>query len=226
GNLGSTSGVGDPVITTSYAFIKKKHSRLDALVGMKLNANDAGTSNVEGRSLPMPYQTSLGTKDLLIGINYRHGRWNTALAYQHVLVNENKNGYDPIHWMDDAKGQMYFGSWDLDRRDDAVARIQYSFTHGRLTVQPGALAIYHLGMDRRAILTQPGDFVWSQPHREIIDIAGSNGLTLNITGDVRYKLNDAWAIEGSFGTPVVVRDVRPDGLTRSLVVNAGLRFAF
>ena len=57
-------------------------------------------------------------------------------------------------------------------------------------------------------------------------IIGSEGLTLNLTADARYAFNDQWALEVAMGTPLIVRDVRPDGLTRSLVLNVGLRYAF
>lgn len=70
GNLGSTSGLGDPALTASYAFIKKDEERLDGLVGVKVPSGDANTRSA-GLSLPMPYQTSLGTTDLLLGITYR-----------------------------------------------------------------------------------------------------------------------------------------------------------
>ena len=89
--------------------------------------------------------------------------------------------------------------------------------HGRLAVQPGLLAIVHLANDTRGDGLEP-------PQR--VTIEGSSGLTLNLTVDARYKLSDAWAIEAAFGSPLVVREVRPDGLTRSMVLNVGVRFGF
>jgi len=58
------------------------------------------------------------------------------------------------------------------------------------------------------------------------EIDGSEGLTLNLTADLRYQLNSSWWLEASMGSPLVVREVRPDGLTRALVANVGLRYAF
>lgn len=225
GDLGSNSGVGDPVLTSSYAFIKEDHQRLDALIGVKLNSGNANdpwegisTSQVP-RSLPMPYQTSLGTTDLLLGVNYRYKRWTGALAWQHVLVQENKNDYLHLNWLDNAVGRTYFESAGLERADDAVARLLYALPIGKLTIQPGVLAILHMGKDTRE---RPVDFFTS----ERIAIEGSEGLTLNLTADLRYKLGRAWWLEASVGSPLVVREVRPDGLTRALVANVGLRFAF
>ncbi|MBK9419050.1 MAG: hypothetical protein IPN62_17660 [Flavobacteriales bacterium] len=219
GNLGSTSGLGDPVLTASYAFIKKDEERLDGLVGVKVPSGDANTRGA-GLSLPMPYQTSLGTTDLLLGITYRWKRISGAIAYQHVLAQNNANGFTPAVWAasaDSAAAAGYFSSFRLERANDAVLRAQYAIPWGRLVLQPGLLGIIHLAEDVEVLSTEP------LVRRSI---AGTAGTTLNLTVDARYRLNDTWSIEAAVGSPLVVREVRPDGLTRSMVLNLGLRFAF
>lgn len=219
GNLGSTNGLGDPVITGSYAFIKKDRQRLDGLLGVKINSGDA-SAKADGLPLPMPYQTSLGTTDLLLGLNYKWKRISAAIAYQHVLSQSNANGFLRSAWSssaDSTTASGYFESYQLERANDAVVRAQYAIPIGKLTLQPGLLAIVHLAEDTRGIGSEP-------PQR--ISIAKSAGLTLNLTVDTRYPLNDRWALEASFGSPLVVREVRPDGLTRSIVLNVGVRFGF
>lgn len=218
GNLGNNSGVGDPVITGSYAIVKSLPERLDLLVGVKLNSGNATSTNDLLQPYPMPYQTSLGTKDLLLGLNYRNRRWSAALAYQLVMVDENRNSFTHEAWPEVPEAQGYFESSGLLRADDAVARIQYAFKVARLVIQPGFLAIYHVTNDHREVSINQIP--------EVVPVDGSQGLTLNITGDVRYPLGDHWSLEGAFGTPVIVREVRPDGLTRSMVLNVGLRYAF
>ena len=214
GDLGTNSGLGDPVITTSYDLMKRPGRRLTGLLGMKLPANDA-SAEADDLDLPMPYQTSLGTTDLLLGLNYRHQRWNAALAYQHVLSQGNSNKFTHALWMDDMDALGYFESWELERANDAVARIQYALPIGDLAIQPGLLAIYHLDQDTRL------DSAGSR-----MSVEGSDGLTLNLTIDARYRLNDAWTLELAYGSPMVVRDERPDGLTRSLVLNLSLAYRF
>jgi hypothetical protein len=185
---------------------------------MKLNVNSTTLRDERLRSLPMPYQTSLGTTDILFGANYRIGRWTAALAYQYVWKDQNGNGFDHLFWMEVPEAQGYFESAALERADDAVARIQYAFTWEDLIVQPGLLAIWHVYEDKR----------WDpagSPDRPI-PIEGSDGLTLNLTADARYELSDTWSLEASFGSPLITREVRPDGLTRSMVLNAGVRLAF
>ncbi len=218
GNLGENSGVGDPTITASYAFINEDPRRLEGFIGTKLNLNEASAVASNTRPLPMPYQTSLGTKDMLLGVNYRRQFFQAGLAYQHVLVHENDNGFLHLAWMDNADAQVYFESAGLIRADDVVMRMQYLFGFRKLVVQPGLLAIYHLVEDERIMVDALG--------MRTTRVEGSDGLTLNITADARYKLSDHWNLEASFGSPVIVREARPDGLTRHFVLNLGARFAF
>lgn len=232
GNLGDNSGGGDLVSTLSYAFIKQSERNLTAIAGVRLPTGrfdppdfNTATYGPTAHPLPMPYQVGLGTTDLLLGALYRHRRWTGTVAYQHVLKQDNQSTFLHRYWQDVPEAQGYFESFALERANDAVARIQYAIPIKRLTLQPGLLGIYHLGMDSRLSIAQPS--VWSNdttPFR--LAIAGSEGLTLNITADARYDLSDAWALEVAFGSPVIVREARPDGLTRHWVLSVGARFAF
>lgn len=219
GNLGSNSGVGDPVITSSYAFIKQDRQRFDGLLGVKVPSGDANA--VAGElSLPMPYQTSLGTTDLLAGVNYRIKHISAAIAYQHVLSQRNENGFLRTVWSgspDSSDAAGYFESYQLERANDAVVRVQYAISIGKLAVQPGLLAIVHLANDTRGDGSEP-------PQR--VTIENSSGLTLNMTIDGGFKFSDHWVLELAYGSPLVTREVRPDGLTRSMVLNLGLRYGF
>ena len=229
GNLGRNSGVGDPVITTSYAFMRKEGRRLDGMVGVKLNSGNADDTwdgfsiDQVPRSLPMPYQTSLGTTDLLLGVNYRHDRWSGALALQLPVHQANENVFTHAAWGQDRAALGYFESALLERAADAVARVQYRITWRRLGIQPGLVAIQHLDMDTRMEASGPTDL---PGHTSRLSIAGSEGLTLNFTVDAGYRINDRWTVELAYGSPLIVREERPDGLTRSMVLNTGLRYAF
>ncbi len=232
GNLGDNSGVGDLVTTFSYAFIKERTRNLTAIAGVRLptgkfepeNFNQA-TYGPNAQPLPMPYQVGLGTTDLLLGGQYRHMRWTGTLAYQHVLEQNNQSTFLHRYWQDVPEALGYFESFALERADDAVARIQYAIPIKRLTLQPGLLSIYHLGMDSRLEVDGPIDFIEPPPAIRR-DIEGSDGLTLNITADARYAITDQWILELAYGSPLLVREVRPDGLTRSMVLNLGLAYRF
>jgi hypothetical protein len=223
GDLGSNSGIGDPVVSGSCRLRSTSRSRVDGTLGLRLPVNDANSLE-DGRSLPMPYQTSLGTTDLLAGLYYRNGRWQAALAYQHVLHQGNENEFTHAVWMDDMLALGYFESRQLRRADDAVVRLQYKLPIRRLALQPGLLAIYHVDKDRR--LETPIDPAGMPRIPEFATVAGSEGLTLNITLDAQYKLNDHWSMLLAYGSPVITREVRPDGLTRFMVMNLSLVHRF
>lgn len=232
GNLGENSGIGDMILSTSYAFRQKENQDLTALAGLRIPTGSAGPSSInqvvfgpEASSLPMPYQTGLGTLDLLLGLQYRQQRWTWAVAYQHVLSQHSQSAFLHSSWNGDRDALGYFESFDLERADDLVARIQYAYGCGRLALQPGLLAIYHVALDSRLEkVSGPMDMGMSMFER--MEVQGSDGLTLNITADLRYKLAERWAVEALFGTPVITREVRPDGLTRSLVTGFSLRYRF
>lgn len=233
GNLGDNSGVGDMVTSASYAFIKEEERNFTGIIGLRLPTGKSAPTRIEqatfgrnARPLPMPYQTGLGTLDLLIGTQFRKGPWSVALAYQHVLKQDNQNTFLHSSWTDTPDALNYFESFALERADDAVVRLQYTYGCGRLALQPGLLAIQHLGKDSRMEPAgEPIDLMGTYM-LERREVDGSEGLTLNITADLRYKLSEQWAIEAMFGAPVVTREVRTDGLTRSLVTGFGLRYRF
>lgn len=233
GDLGENSGIGDMITTASYAFIKEEDRNFTGVLGLRLPTGKSAPTRIvqatfgpNSRPLPMPYQTGLGTSDLLMGLQYRHGPWSVALAYQHVMRQDNQNTFLHTSWMDVPDALGYFESFALERADDAVVRVQYAYGCGKLSLQPGLLAIQHMGKDSR--MERFGEPIDLQGHYmlERRDIDGSDGLTLNLTADLRYKLSEQWAIEAMLATPVVTREVRPDGLTRSLVTGFGLRYRF
>ena len=82
-------------------------------------------------------------------------------------------------------------------------------------VAPGLLGIYRLTEDE--ITDDTGTQV---------AVEGSDGLTMNITATAAYAVSNRFGLQLMFGAPAVVRDVRPDGLTRSLVLNLGFRYNF
>ncbi len=233
GNLGENSGLGDMVTSASYAFIKEEERNFTGIIGLRLPTGKSAPTRIEqatfgqdARPLPMPYQTGLGTLDLLLGAQFRTGPWSVALAYQHVLNQDNQNTFLHSSWTGTPAALNYFESFALERGDDAVVRVQYTYGCGRLALQPGLLAIQHVGKDFRMERTgEPIDLMGGYMF-ERREVDGSEGLTLNITADLRYSLTEQWAIEATFGTPMITREVRPDGLTRSLVTGFGLRYRF
>ena len=220
GNLGSNEGIGDWALSITQSFVKKKKIKLNLTIGIKIANNHSddliGTVVTnELLPLPMPYQTSLGTNDLVLGTSLEYKRWYFGIGYQHVLVNKNKNGFLRIKWSDYADAQKYFESNLLDRGDDALLRIERIFNIKKFSCTAGLIGIYRMQKDKI-----------SNFQNEEIDVNGSDGLTLNLTGSTQYNFSQKFSLNISFGMPLIVREVRPDGLTRKLVLNTSLNYIF
>ena len=77
------------------------------------------------------------------------------------------------------------------------------------------LFIYHLGKD---------NFENTFGKRETI--IGSDGLTINGNLISAYRINSKNSLELSLATPFVVRDIRPDGLTREFTAGLIYKISF
>lgn len=214
GNLGNTNGIGDFTFSTTQTLNQKEYSKLNVTLGTKIATGNADLE-VNNLSLPMPYQVSLGTYDLIIGISYQYKKWNFSTGYQRVLLNENKNRFLRSYWQDNSEAQNYFESNLLNRGDDALLRVERNFGLHNLQLSAGLLSIYRLQKDK--ITIEDGSE---------IALNNSDGLTLNLTGSVHYNFSKQTGFNFSFGTPLVVREYRADGLTRSLVLTAAFNFHF
>jgi hypothetical protein len=84
-----------------------------------------------------------------------------------------------------------------------------------LQLTPGFLPIYHLMND---------SFVDDASMRQ--ELNGSQGLTLNTTLYLDYLVNENHSFQINMGSPLLVRQSRPDGLTRSFVATLEYRFRF
>lgn len=232
GNLGSNHGVGDMIPAFSYQLIQQQRRDLSAFVGLRLPTGKSAQEDIEkatfgptSHPLPMPYQTGLSSFDLLMGVQFRHERWTLALAYQHILSQDNQNRFMHEFWQDEPAALEYWEAFALERADDAVARLQRTFISGNYALQPGLLAIYHMDEDSRLErVNEPNYFGEFELERR--DIDGTRGLTVNVTFDARRDLSERWALEGGLAAPVHARKVRPDGLTRNAILQLGLRYLF
>jgi len=78
----------------------------------------------------------------------------------------------------------------------------------KLVLTPAILPIYHFANDE-----------YTNAFGNSLEIEGSKGLTLNGNLFIDYELHPRHAFQLSAGIPFVVRDIRPDGLTRKYVAN-------
>jgi hypothetical protein len=207
GNLSNTTGTGDITGLLRWNAWNKKSALLSLSAGLKL---PTGKTDLEkdGLSLPMPYQTGLGTTDLLAGVDMTSGKWIASIAWQHILDHNNRNGFLRSLWETNEDAQKYFESAGLIRGDDATLRLERELKIKDIEFAPGLLAIYRLQKDR--IIGLEG---------QEFDLKNSDGLTLNITASAAWSFLPRHRLQAQLGFPVVVRETRADGLTRTAVVN-------
>jgi hypothetical protein len=212
GSFGTRTQFGDAFLIGNYTFKEKKAKQWSALLGFKFPFTNSNLK-INGYSLPLDYQSSLGTVDVFLGTNLHYKRWDFNGALQIPVVNLNKNSY-----FKEYSGTLDFPSTNLfERKPDALIRATYSLntTNNKFTFKPNVLFIYHLGEDSF-------ENVFGQ--RETIK--GSDGLTINGNLITTYHINKQNQIELSLASPFVVREMRPDGLTRSFVFGLNYQYSF
>ncbi len=212
GSFGTRATFGDAYLIGNYTFKEIKSKQWSALLGWKFPFT---TSNlkINNFSLPLDYQASLGTFDFFLGTNLNFKKWDFNAAVQIPVFNNNKNSY-----FSEYSASIDFPSTNLfERKSDALFRTTYTLktTNKKFTFKPNVLFIYHLGEDTY-------ENIFGQ--RETIE--GSDGLTINGNIITSYQLNKQSNLELSLASPFVVRDVRPDGLTRGFVAAVSYRIAF
>ena len=203
GNLGYTSGVGDMIISASQDFFKQKNYQLTASLGGRLKTNHSNFA-FDDQPLPMAYQTSLGTNDIILGMQYSRLKWNLYFAYQHPF-GSNKNAYVvPENETDPNK--QYFESAYLKRGDDLYLRAQYYL----MLRNENKLVFNLLGIYR----IQQSEILKNDQR---ISLEGSSGLTLNAGASFKKELKNNREFNILLAFPMIDRDYRADGLTRNIV---------
>lgn len=214
GRLGSVAGAGDIIADVIKTMNISDQWKLKVLVGVKIPLSNSDLQ-VNGRSLPMQYQSSLGTYDVIAGATFAHRRWQLSAGCQQPLSGANGNRFSRVMWSGHA-ADAYPESDMLDRRGDILLKGSYSAPIGRRwAVCPGALLVYHLGKDR----------YYDAAADKMMPLDGSEGLTLNATLNIIYTMK-TWTFGLVAGRPLVVRDIRPDGLTRSIVLLPEISYKF
>ncbi len=210
GNDISVIGMGDIFANVNY----KVSQKFVLTAGTKIPLMKADRSQ-DGLPLPMDYQSSLGTLDLLAGIRYNPEKWQWALAVQ-VPLQQNENAFfaglydtlSPLHEIQTTNAFV--------RKADIMLHVSRTIKMSdRVTIAPGLLPIYHVAEDE---YTDIDGIQYA--------IAGSDGLTLNGTVFIDMKMGANGNLEFDLGFPFIVRDARPDGLTRGFVFGASYSYTF
>lgn len=216
GTEASSFGLGDIILSGQYRVMEETFVSL----GLKAPLNNSNTQyefNSNKFDLPMDYQTSLGTYDLILGVSHQIDNWGFFTAYQ-LPLKQNDNGFISNLQNSNPIFREFATTNQYERAADLIARISYNYQiNEELNIIPSILPIYHLQNDKSMKLN--GDAIGFE------EIIGSQGLTLNLNMNLNFKFKDD-VISFNLGFPVMVRDTRPDGLTRAFVSSLDYTFRF
>lgn len=210
GNDISVFGLSDLYLNTSY----KINNRFTATAGIKIPLTRADREK-NNLPLPMDYQASLGTFDFIFGVGYSLKKIQLVLAIQQP-ISQNANRFFADQYPPGSKLRDLHPTNHFKRMADVLFRASYPIVLSKkIRVTPGILPIYHLKDDRYTDA--------SGVEKEIV---GSQGLTLNGNLYIDYEINRMHAFQFNAGVPFITRDRRPDGLTRSFIVNLEYQLRF
>ncbi|HEU4716817.1 MAG TPA: hypothetical protein VFU15_03245 [Bacteroidia bacterium] len=214
GNLGTTNGLSDITMSLSYVAFDKGRSSMSFAAGVKIPSNSSDLSK-DNRPLPMVYQTSLGSTDILLGTRFAYRKWDFSAGYQHSF-NGNSNHYVHIPGAGDSLTYNgYFESNNLRRADDAMFRINRKFQAKKIELNTGLLFIFHLAND---------DYTDATGNR--VKATGSQGLTLNFDLAGSIPVGKKTDLTFILAKPLKQRSYVTDGLARSFVGIVGIKQNF
>jgi hypothetical protein len=210
GNGISTFGLSDIFVNANF----KASEKVKLTLGAKIPLSNASKTD-DKLPLPMDYQASLGTFDLIFGIGYEIKKIQFIAAIQQPLT-QNNNQFIATTYPINSELSTFQSTNKFERSGDVLLRVSYPINiNSKLKLTPSILPIYHLTRDKYT-----DEFNVKQ------EIKGSQGLTLNGNAYLDYEINSKNSIQLNFGMPFIVRDSRPDGLTRSYIANIEYRIKF
>lgn len=210
GNGISTSGASDVYLNGNHAL----SSAVRITIGIKLPLTD-GNKLKNGLPLPMDYQSSLGTVDAIFGIGYSFQKLKFIIAFQQPL-SKNNNQFIAENYPSASTLRNFQSTNEFKRSGDVLFRASYPFRiNHKVNLLTSLLPIYHFKND--TYLAMNGSET---------EIKGSQGLTLNGNVYLEYQFQQSHSVNLSIGSPFIVRDTRPDGLTRSFVLGLEYKIEF
>jgi hypothetical protein len=224
GRLANTQGMGDISLCFTRNVYRSDKFSLNLSLGGKIPTNHsdktvkAPTGEDERWPLPMYYQTSLGTYDVISGISLINRKWLLATGIQ-IPLNKNRNQFVWSSWAEaesnlKAYADEYNQAKDLKRGIDVMLRVERNFRFAKFNFSAGLLPIYRITRDE---FTRSGTEKNSAETR--IKPKEASGLALSAIGTIGYSFDVRSGIKLLVGHKVddIQRKSNPDGLTRELV---------
>jgi hypothetical protein len=223
GNFGNTSGMSDISLCLTRNVSRAGDFDINVSLGGKIPSNHSDlTDETTGLPLPMYYQTSLGTYDLVAGMSAINRNWLFATGIQHPF-NKNRNHFTWAQWIpvyQNGEGAEYVRSYDvgyeLKRGTDVMLRVERNFRFSRINFSAGLLPIYRIVKDE---VTVPSTGERVKPD-------GATGLALSAIATAGYRFNIQSGVKLLYGRKIKQRDFNPDGLTRHDVMTISYYYRF
>ncbi len=221
GHLGNANGIGDVILSYNYKIDSIWKYPIILTIGTRI-ASGTASLKYNNFSLPMPYQTSLGTTDIILGAKMKFKKgFSISFGFQNPLVNRNQNGFDSASYkilitnkQINTKDNYSISSY-LQRKGDIMFRLDKILTFKKTQATLGLLPIYHLGNDLARI-----------NKATTIEMKNSRGLTLNFDAGLNYKIKNNIIFSAIAAAPIIFRISRPDGLIRKMFTILGIQYFF
>ncbi len=210
GELGKIYGLGDVSFAYTHVFVDpyQEDWTFQATAGAVFGMGTANQEDGAARPLPMVYQSSLGSTDIVLGANVKYKEYLTvAVGYQQPVFRYNENEYDRSNKVNDLmySSAYYQVARKLYRQGDLMLRVEGSYGNDRVGIAASPVLIYHLAND-----------LYTDRNGLLRELDGSQGFTLNGVGNVYMRLGRRGEVklDVTASVPVITRDATPDGLTR------------
>ncbi len=222
GRLANTQGMGDISLCFTRNVYRSDKFSLNLSLGAKIPTNHsdktvkAPTGEDERWPLPMYYQTSLGTYDVISGISLINRKWLLATGIQ-IPLNHNNNQFVWSSWAEaesslKAYADEYNQAKELKRGVDVMLRIERNFRFSKFNFSAGVLPIYRVTRD---VFIKSGTEKDSPQTK--VSPPEAHGLACSVIGTAGYNFDVRSGIRLLVGHKIKQRTTNPDGLTRELV---------
>lgn len=205
GPAGDFSGIGDLILGLSYNQPINKDASIDFQVGGKFATGDANQGNsLNGTSLPLVYQSGMGTNDILVGATYNHQGFAVTLGGQFPL-DRSKN--------DNSQ---------LKRGPDVLLGLSYTIpANDKLYITAEVLTIKRLS-ESNAIFGDTNNSSGAIG----VDIPDSDFLQMNLQASFNYLVSRNFGLNLSGAVPLLKRETNFDGSKRAFTISAGASYFF
>jgi hypothetical protein len=211
-------GIGDASLSFTRNIFSSEKFQINATIGSKIPSGSSNGKIKSGQTLPMYYQISLGTYDIVLGGSFISEKWLFAAGWQKAL-NANGSEFSYELWEGHRRKPeilKYPESYHLRRSGDVMFRAERNFRFSRFSCNAGVLLIHRFNEDR----------ITDVKTGEEIRAKGSSGLASTFLLGAQYRLSVKSSLIATFGKKLTSREINPDGLSRARVYVFAYQYNF